>query len=166
MKSRHRLNQRDNMMQWTIKMDSYGAVLLNAGTWRVVALVPIRFGGLRAHRLSSGERMQGPGFSRFGQAAQPRAAGRSVDPARVASLQRAGEAAAAARLSKHLLTAGIHRGTLVQPLRGARGAADRFLPNHWRSPEPRRWQECAECCHPEKVQKQSVHPKARLRINR
>lgn len=134
--------------------------------WCCLALAVVRLGALGAHRLSPGERVQGSGFSRFRQAAQPGAAGRSVDPARVTSLQRTGEAAAAARLSKHLLTAGIHRRTLGKPLRGARSAADRFLPDHWRSPEPRRGEECAECCHPEEVQKQSVHPKARLRINR
>lgn len=130
------------------------------------ALVLIGLGILRAHRLSAGERVQGSGLSRFRQTAQPRAARCSVDAARVTFLQRAGEAATAARFFKNLLTAGIHRGTLSQPLRGARGAADGFLPHHWRSLESRRRKECAECCHPYKLQKRYAHPKAKVRINR
>jgi len=140
MKSRQRLNHRQ--LQWSSYCLDGRLILVQYmrrwATWRCVALALVRLGGCSAHRLSSGESMQGSGFSGFRQAAEPRAAGRSVDPAQVPSLQRAGEAAAAAGLSKHLLTAGIHRRTLGLPLRGARGAANRFLANHWRSAEPRR----------------------------
>lgn len=102
--------------------------------------------------------MQGPQLSRCGQAAQPRAARRSVDAARIPALKRARQTAAASRLPQHLRASSIHRRTLGHALCGARRAPDGLQERG--SAELWRQEDRAKYHRAEQLQEDAAHSKA------